>query len=55
MTKDEKFLIFLLAKAQDRNTKAVLLQGYIAQFGPLSDEAGNKVRELLKQEGNTDA
>ena len=52
MTDAEKILIIVLEQDLDLNTKAVLLQNFIAENGFLSEEAGAKVREILKrQEG----
>jgi hypothetical protein len=48
MTNAEKLLILLLQHIPDANAKAVMLQNFIAEIGPLSEEAGIKVRELLK-------
>lgn len=48
MTKSEEVLILILQQAADPNSKAMILQNYIAECGPLSEEAGTKVRELLK-------
>ena len=41
-------LIELLKQTSDKNTKAILLQSYIQQSGPIPDEYGDVVRELLK-------
>jgi len=49
MTDSEKTLILILEQAPDANSKAIMLQNYISEFGPLSEEAGAKVRELLKR------
>lgn len=49
MTDKEKLLILLLQRMPDANAKAVMLQNFIAEFGPLSEEVGTKVRELLKK------
>jgi hypothetical protein len=49
MTDNEMFLLRLLQMpVLDGNQAALLLQSYIAEYGPLSEEAGTKVRELLK-------
>jgi hypothetical protein len=47
-TDSEKLLILILQRMPDANAKAVVLQNFIAEFGPLSEEAGTKVRELLR-------
>ena len=49
MTEDEKILLEMMELMPDSNAKAVLLQSYIAEKGPLSEEAGAKVRELLSR------
>lgn len=41
-------LIVLLKQTSDKNAKAILLQSYIQQFGPIPDEYADEVRELLK-------
>jgi hypothetical protein len=48
MTGAEKLLLIMLQRQPSTNARAVLLQSYIAEMGPLSDEAAAKVRELLK-------
>jgi hypothetical protein len=47
MTSFEKILLLLLQEAPNANVQAIILQSYIADMGPLSEEAGTKVRELL--------
>jgi len=47
MTEEENILLLFLEAAYDPNQKAVLLQNFIAEHGPLSEEAGAKARELL--------
>jgi len=47
MTDNEKILLMLLEDAFAMESKAILLQSYIAEYGPLSEEAGAKVRALL--------
>jgi hypothetical protein len=49
MTNEEKMMLWLIKQAPNTNTKAVILQSFIAECGPLSEEAGTKVRELLRQ------
>jgi hypothetical protein len=48
MTNPEKLLLILLRSADDQNVKAIVLQSFIAEFGPLSEEAAKLVREQLK-------
>lgn len=43
-----EILIELLKQTSDKNTKAVLLQLYIQQFGAIPDEYGEMVRGLLE-------
>jgi hypothetical protein len=52
MTDLEKILLLLLDRAPNINVQAVILQSFIADNGPLSEEAGSKVREILKPKGN---
>ena len=40
-------LIKLLKQTSDKNTKAILLQSYIQQLGPIPDEYADLVRGLL--------
>lgn len=49
MIDSERLLLRLLTTLSDANYKAVVLQSYIAEYGPLSEEAAAKVRELLKK------
>lgn len=49
MSADEKFLLRLLAAIKDRNQQAVLLQSFIAENGPLSEQAAALVREQLNK------
>ncbi len=48
MSQDEKILLALLELVSDRNRKAVLLQFFIQENGPLSEEAAAAVRSLLR-------
>ena len=45
-----EMLIDLLEKVKDKNAKAIILQNYIAEFGPVPDEYGDVIRELLGDE-----
>lgn len=47
MTDNEKKLIEILSKNKTKEEKALLLQSYIQTYGPLSNEAGKKVKELM--------
>jgi hypothetical protein len=47
ISNDEKLLLVLLEHCPDSNVKAVVLQSFIADNGPLSEEAGEKVRAIL--------
>ena len=49
MKKIEEYLINLLETLTDVNDKAEILQKYIQVHGPLSDEAGSKVKEILSR------
>lgn len=46
---DKKLLIFmeLFEACKDKNQRATLLQAYVQRFGPIPDEYGDKIRELL--------
>jgi hypothetical protein len=52
MTNDEKILLSVLEHCSNQNQRAVVIQSFIADMGPLSEEAGEKVRELLKSRSN---
>ena len=43
-----EILVELLKQTSDKNTKAILLQSYIQQLGPIPNEYADVVRELLK-------
>ena len=45
-----EMLINVLKTVEDKNTKAVILQSYIAEFGAVPDEYGDLIRELLGDE-----
>ena len=49
MNKNEQLLVEMLKFIPESNQRAILLQNFIAEFGPLSEETGAKVRELLKE------
>lgn len=49
MSDMEKYLIEILENLTDINAKAVVLQSYIQEYGPLGTEAGNKVKEVLSR------
>lgn len=49
MKKIEEYLINLLENLTDVNDKAEILQKYIQEYGPLSNEAGSKVKEILSR------
>ena len=46
----ELLLLILEQHKGDKNTQALYLQSYISSFGPIPDEYGDKVRELLSEE-----
>jgi hypothetical protein len=50
MTLPEKVLIELLAALKDSNDKAIILQNFISEIGPLSEEAAEIVRKQLRPE-----
>ena len=41
-------LIEALKATEDKNAQAVLLETYIAQYGPVPDEYGDIIKELLR-------
>lgn len=45
---NEENLIQLLELADDPNIRATLVQSYIASYGPIKNEYGQKIRDLLK-------
>jgi hypothetical protein len=49
MTNDEEKLLALLEVIPYGNAQAMLVQNFIAEHGFLSEEAGAKVREILKR------
>ena len=48
MIEREEKLIEILEKITDVATRALVLERHIANFGPLSRECGEKVREILR-------
>lgn len=40
-------LMALLKMCTDKNMRAVILESYVQQYGPIPDEYGDKIRELL--------
>ena len=49
MTEEEKMLIAILRPMKDRNNAAVILETYIQVNGPVSNEAGDEIRKILKE------
>lgn len=49
MTEEEKILIAILRPMKDRNSAAVILETYIQVNGPVSNEAGNEIKKILKE------
>ena len=47
MSNNEKFLLLLLEQCSDSNAAAIVLQSFIADNGPLSEAAAEKVRAIL--------
>ena len=47
MSNQEKILIKSLEYIRNKNSAAVIIQNFIQLRGPLSEEAGEKVREIL--------
>ena len=50
MSRMIEMLIDLLEQAKDKNAKAIILQSYISAFGPVPNEYGDVIRELLRGE-----
>lgn len=48
MKDQEKLLITLLSSTTRPEMQALILQSYIQENGPLSNEAGDKVKAILK-------
>jgi hypothetical protein len=48
MTSDEESLLFMCESIKDSGLIAMVLQVFIADNGPLSEEAAKRVREVLK-------
>lgn len=47
MTPIEILLVFLRRFKSDKDVQARFLQQYISNYGPIPDEYGDKVRDLL--------
>ena len=50
MNKMIEMLVIALKLTKDENEKAILLQSYIAEFGPIPDEYGEIVRDAIGKE-----
>jgi hypothetical protein len=51
LTENEKLLLVLLEHCPDSIAAAIVLQSFIADCGPLSEEVGEKVRTILSNTG----
>lgn len=49
MTGQEKMLIAILRPMNNKNSAAVILETYIQVNGPVSNEAGDEIRKILKE------
>lgn len=49
MTEQEKMLIAILRPMKNRNSAAVILETYIQVNGPVSNEAGDEIRAIIKE------
>lgn len=48
----EEHLLTMLKYAKgNKNAQAILVESYVQQYGPLSNELGDKVREILNDKG----
>lgn len=54
MTEEEKMLIAILSPIKDRNSAAVILETYIQVNGPVSNEASDEIRAILKELPNNE-
>ena len=45
--KDQEKVLIEMLKVLDQNGAAVMLEMYIARYGPLTDEAGQVVKDIL--------
>ena len=55
MTNEEKLLLaFMRADNISVNGKVVFLENWISEHGPLSDEIGEQVKQLLEVENDID-
>lgn len=52
MKAEEMVLIEIMKRVSDENVIAVLLQSFIQEYGPLSDEAGELVRKNIEEACN---
>ena len=43
-------LIKILKTTKDKNMKAMILQSYIAKYGPVPNEYGDIIKDLLRGE-----
>ena len=50
MSVSESVLIVLMQNFRTRRQQALVLEKYVQRYGPLSQEAGAKVKELLSRE-----
>lgn len=49
MKETEKNLIMYLKQMPNKNTAAILLESVIQITGPVSNEAGDEIRKILKE------
>ena len=50
MNANETVLIVLMQNFRTRRQQALVLEKYVQRYGPLSQEAGERVKELLLTE-----
>ena len=48
----EQMLINVLRSASSRDMQALLLEAYIQEYGPISDENGEIIRQILAEREN---
>ena len=52
MTVSETVLVVLLQGVKTKLQKTIILQKYIQAYGGISEEAGNKIREIMNEVDN---
>lgn len=50
MSKNEQMLIAIMKSTKDKNMQAIILQSYIAENDPVSDETGDIIKKFLGED-----